>query len=148
MKLSGDGLRLVIAMNYMNTLYYYKRNSMNDVFSISVVEGDGILGQGGVSISWDGQIVLVIRSYYVLRLYYCVLSVINMSVPDNGIDLIYNTAQIFNSEVIAYNQLHSNSSNTTVHPGIDNNTLNSINNALSNNNNILIGEIQERMKVM
>jgi hypothetical protein len=54
MKLSGDGLRLVIAMNYMNTLYYYKRNSMNDVFSISVVEGDGILGQGGVSISWDG----------------------------------------------------------------------------------------------
>lgn len=94
LKISANGLQLIVFYTSIGMIFYYKRSNINDNFyyhSSKYSQNN----DNGMSISLDGSIVthlLSTTSIKILRVYICDFSSIKMIDPQNGRDFIYGSA--------------------------------------------------------
>ena len=113
LKLNGDGLRLVVSgFPTRYQLHYYTRPNLTSQFSfIANTKFDPTSTSGfqpAIKVSYDGQVILVKQKnlYWssptsTIRVFSCGATVVEMNIPPNGIQDIYQSAYLF--QEIVYN---------------------------------------------
>lgn len=94
LKITANGRQLIVFNHFLGLIFYFKKSNIIDNFYLHSYKYANN-NDFAVAISLDGNVVthVTVRApTRVLRVYLCGPSIINITEPPNGLDLIYQNA--------------------------------------------------------